>query len=642
MNEDTWSRAERWSARCATACNVLVILWWGVRAAIDGWYPTGDNALLTLRARDVLTANHPWLGTWTSASLSIGTPINNPGPLQFDLLAIFAKLDAEGGMAIGVATVNAVAVVLIAVFARRAGGHRFAAASMVAASLLIFAMGSELLVDPWQPHHMLLPFLLLIVLSVALASGDVAALPWAVGVVSVLVQTHLSYAVLAPGILAVGLACVVLALHSRVGDRFRMDARPARAALRRAVLVAVAVGLACWAQPLWEQVAREGNLLEVAGSASDGDAVVGPRSGVRMAGTVIGDPSGWLRGSFQDTFQHDYLGEQVAPVGPPNAGVRSFPTAVASVLGVVALLAAGGWAGWRRRLREGTAVAVVVGAAVVLAVVTCATLPASEVLGVAAHQLRWLWPIAIAGAVLPWAGLLPRRPAVTLGLAAVAVAAGIATLVPANAEAGPSADVAARPAVRAFAASLDGVPSDEVVYFDGQTVPFAEPFSGPLLLELQRRGIPFEVDPDPLSYQVGPERRGPRRATTQILLLVGDPSGEAPAGSEVLGRIDGLAPDERMRVEELADRLRSSWDGTEVRLNARGRAAQAAGALGELDPQGSQSDVRLMVDRAVLARLVDEEWVDLDSVPDGAEEWGRLEQRGRRYSVVVALQPLDR
>jgi hypothetical protein len=282
-----------------------------------------------------------------------------------------------------------------------------------------------------------------------------------------------------------------------------------------------------------------------------------------------------------------------------------------------------------------------VGVAVVLAVATCASLPASEVLGIAAHQLRWLWPIAIAAAVLPWAALLPRRPPVTFGLAALAVVAALATLVPANAGAGPSADVDARPAVRAFADALDAVPRDEVVYFDGDTVPFAEPFSGPLLLELQRRGISFEVDPGPLSYQVGPARRGPQRATTQIWLLVGDPAADPPAGSEVVARIDGLDADERARADELVEQLRVTWGDTEVQLNERGQAAWRAGALTEPDTPGWGSDVELLVERSGLARLVDEDWVELDSLPDGAEEWSRLEHRARRYSVVVALGPLQ-
>ena len=84
-----------------------------VRAIRDGWYPIGDNAFFALRARDVLTEHHPLLGTWTSASLSVGRNLNNPGPLLFDLLAVPAKADPAAGLAIGVAAVNVAAIAVI-------------------------------------------------------------------------------------------------------------------------------------------------------------------------------------------------------------------------------------------------------------------------------------------------------------------------------------------------------------------------------------------------------------------------------------------------------------------------------------------------------------------------------------------------
>ena len=62
-----------------------------VRALARGWVAVGDNGLLLLRAQDVLTADHPLLGTWTSASLGAGESINNPGPLWLDVLAPFVK-----------------------------------------------------------------------------------------------------------------------------------------------------------------------------------------------------------------------------------------------------------------------------------------------------------------------------------------------------------------------------------------------------------------------------------------------------------------------------------------------------------------------------------------------------------------------
>ena len=39
-----------------------------IRALTRGWVAIGDNGLLLMRAQDVLTADHPLLGTWTSAA----------------------------------------------------------------------------------------------------------------------------------------------------------------------------------------------------------------------------------------------------------------------------------------------------------------------------------------------------------------------------------------------------------------------------------------------------------------------------------------------------------------------------------------------------------------------------------------------
>lgn len=552
MSDSGTDPVERWAARASVLAVAATILVAGIRAAVDGWYPIGDNALLTLRSRDVLTSHHPWLGTWTSASLTVGTPINNPGPLQFDLLAPFAKVDPGAGVAIGVAVLNVVAVVLAATFARRVGGPRLASFTMVAAGGLAWSMGSELLFDPWQPHSLLLPFLALLVLMVSVAAGDLTALPWAVGVGSLIVQTHLSYAVLVPGILFAGLAWAALGLR---GSNPAIERQALRRRWGRAIGIAFLVGLLCWAQPLWEQVGRDGNLATVAANAGAGDEAVGLRSGVRIAGSVIGDPAGWLRPSFADRFAPDPAGAALVPSGAPLAGVRALGTASLSLGAAAALLGVSAWLARRRDDRAGVAVAVVAGAALVLALATAASLPVSDVFGIAAHQLRFLWPIAAVGAVLPLAALLPRHRAVTVVAAGVAVVLAVATVPQMNAEAGPSADAAAQPVVdevvEQVGAWAESNP-DRVLFFDGRSVPFAEPYSGPLLLELQRQGVAFEVDEE-FSYQVGPRRRGPDEATDQVRVAIGDDAA-VPIGAELIAAAVG--PEPRYSVAIYAEPLR--------------------------------------------------------------------------------------
>ena len=68
----------RWALRLAVLLPIVVAV---VRAVANDWFPVGDNALLAIRAADVGTRHHPLLGSWTSASLALGTDVNNPGPL---------------------------------------------------------------------------------------------------------------------------------------------------------------------------------------------------------------------------------------------------------------------------------------------------------------------------------------------------------------------------------------------------------------------------------------------------------------------------------------------------------------------------------------------------------------------------------
>src|SRR4051812_39510094 len=83
--------ADRWVAVAAVSIAVLPLVVATARALGRGWIPLGDNGLIGLRAHDVGTSNHPLLGTWTSASLTAGRNVNNPGPLWFDVLSPFVR-----------------------------------------------------------------------------------------------------------------------------------------------------------------------------------------------------------------------------------------------------------------------------------------------------------------------------------------------------------------------------------------------------------------------------------------------------------------------------------------------------------------------------------------------------------------------
>jgi hypothetical protein len=216
------------------------------------WPEAGSRSATTAScscARDVGTAHHPLLGSWTSASRLLGVDVNNPGPLYSDLLApVIRLLGPWVGLAVGVMLVNMAASSLAVVAARRLAG----AESMVAVALAVvglqWALGSELLFDAWQPNALVLPFFAFLVAVTVLATGDVAMAQWVAAVGSLVVQTHVSHAVLVAALAVAGTALCTRAV--------RRDDHPGGG--RGPLLATVAVmALAC-CQPVIEQVAGPG------------------------------------------------------------------------------------------------------------------------------------------------------------------------------------------------------------------------------------------------------------------------------------------------------------------------------------------------------------------------------------------------
>jgi hypothetical protein len=572
-------------ALASFAAAVVPIAVAAVRAATSGWFPIGDDAFFALRARDVLTTHHPLLGTWTSASLTVGTDLNNPGPLLFDLLAVPAKVDAAGGLAVGVALVNIACVAGIAAFAWRRAGAAGVALAMSASAGLAWTMGSELLFSPWQPHALLFPFLCLVFAVWSLAAGDAAALPWAVLLASLLVQSHLSYALLVPALAGAG--CVALGWSARRSGSGRSLVRP--------VLVALVVGVACWAQPLVDQVTGEGNLTTLAGNASSGSAKVGAALGTRLAAWVLAVPPFWTRPSFRSAL---YVPGPDLP-----------PTVALALVGLVALagvLAVAGIVDRRRHAdRDGLPAAVVALVALGAAWATTAVLPVG-LLGVVPHQFTWLWPVGVFASFAIARGLVPERVALVGGLVATLVLA-VAALPSWNARSGPSADAGSIATAKALAARLD-VGGADAVWFDPSGLRFAEPYSTVVLLELQRRGVEVRVTDAVLARQVGGSRRVSASAATRLPRLIereGDAAVTTPAGASVAARVRALDGDEKAELDALEDEVGAFIAEHGIRLNERGRRFQRGNGLPALRTAGTVlRDPAQLLGTAELNRII--------------------------------------
>jgi hypothetical protein len=553
------------------------------RAIQDGWIPTGDNAIFTIRGRDLFTHHLPLLGTYSSASLTTGTHLNHPGPLYFDLLAVPARLvDGGAGIAVGVALVNSLCIVGIAVFAYRRGGALVGTVAMAATAALCWTMGSELLFEPWNPHSVLLPFLFLLVLTWSLTCGDLLALPFAAAAGSLVVQTHLSYVLLVPLLGAWGVFGLVLGL--RIKRRHEPGAWPARKRQTlRLVTIAGVVLVVCWLQPLIEQLTSDssGNLTRLADSIRDSKGeTIGFSFGMKVVATVVSLPPWWFRASMSEAF--------IPGWDAPSAGLAA--------LSLVLLAAVLVWCAWDGRRRHDQVTLWAIGTAVfalLAALVTAGQGPITVFGTVTAHTFRWLWPLG-AFVFFAVAVTLARRFGRDArgGLGSRSLVGGFACVTAIVAAlAIPYADEGLGPNSQKFAYAVPGIKDLErnmrpledegpLLIDDLFLGPFADPYGWAVAAELQRRGIPFVVRAPGNVRQFGPARRfNGDNARAELLMRQGEATLEAPAGSRPVARGEGLPAAEVRELDRLKTQISEYIGQRGLRLNARGEAAREAGTL---------------------------------------------------------------
>jgi hypothetical protein len=521
------------------------------------WYASGDQAFEVLRIGDVGGRHTPLFG----APSRFGW--YHPGPLLFLVLAPAQRLLGETGVLAGTALLNAAALVGVAVVVRRRGGTALLLWTGLLVAGLVHALGPGLLLDPWNPWAALLPFLFFVLLAWSVACGDHSALPWAVGVGSFVVQTHVGYALLVVGLL-VG-ALVLVAVGS------------ARAGLGRGLALASVVALVLWLPPLIQQAAgHPGNLGEVA------RYFIHPQfTSQQVANIAAGPAVGW-----KTAF--GVMGEQLTPPGPWLIGgdVNKFGFAAPAagwpaVLVILGAVGAGVFA-WRRGARDAARLA---GTAVVMAVLALAA--TAKVTGILAPYLvRWWWVAALVlWLAIGWcvAGALgvtssgPEAGAPTpgpRGLGRLAFVAGLATAT------GTVALTAATVSAAAPAPLPLAQGSTTIAHLAPDTAG-AVGRSGPDLLRwmdpetlsgigpgmftaLQLAGIDV-VAPPALATGVGSWRTAPPLRYRGVITGVGVPDPTMPSqaptpppDSRLVASYDPLSPRERQEAVTLQRRIRAA------------------------------------------------------------------------------------
>ena len=576
--------AQRWFL-VILALVVAIVVGVGVRAAVDGWLPLGDDGFFALRAHDVLSRHPPLVGTASSASTFSGAPTSHPGSLQFFLLAIPVALFGVGaGTVVGTALVNGIAIAAAAWLLRRRTGVVAGAAAAVGFAGLAWAMGSVLLYDVWGPFAVVIPFALFVVAAGLAAGGDVKALPVVAVAGSMVLQTHVSYVLLVPGL---GLVAFGGALWCALRDK-----APGVPLRREPAVRWIGVGLAaavlCWVPPMVQQVRNEpGNMVALYRAAqADAPDTVTAQQGVYLVAGTVALPPWWFPPGF----------ERAAPIYDEVDVDARNPIANAAMALFVVVVGVALWSAVRRRDRVALAA---LGTAVAGLVLAYASIMRAPEYGVwAATYTRYLWPLSL------WVWF-------SIGLtAARAWAARRATALGTDAEDGKPAPVWARrlergvlPAMAVLVVVIavgavphrDNLPADRdswqrtgpplidtvVDRLDGldgpviikEIVSQASFTYGPMLMaRLAEEDIDFLVDGDVAIRQVGAHRAetpGHRPVAELWILSAPDPGFDG----ELLYASTGLRPSREAEMEKVSAEVDEEITAHEsLRLSAEAEA----------------------------------------------------------------------
>jgi hypothetical protein len=358
--------SQKWSA-VVIACALLPFAVSAIRLAAGAgrdYHPFADQATIESLVRDV--GSH-WLllGPFSRFGWF------HPGPALYYLLALPYRLtgSSSGSLAFAALCLNAAAVLGVTLVARRRGGLPLLVVTTVVVLLLVRTLGAQFLRDPWNPYVTLLPFLLLLFLAWTMACGDRWALPVGIGVGSVLVQTHVGYALVVAAVLATGIAGLVLAER-------RARRGPARRPWWQTLAVTGAVVFVLWLPVVVQQITQDpGNLSALIDFFGRHGREQSYEDAWHVLALQLGAWPDWLAGASRPTV----------------LGTVDFTAALPVPLGLFALLGAT-VVTWVRRCRE----AFLFDAVVVIAL-AASYLAMTRIVGdVLTYLVQWTWALGAA------------------------------------------------------------------------------------------------------------------------------------------------------------------------------------------------------------------------------------------------------
>lgn len=525
-----WERPAALLLAAACLAPFLVLL---VELVGQQWYPAGDRSLIELRVRDV-GANTPLVGPYSRYGWS------HPGPAMYWLWAIPYRLTGSTPVSLLIATavINAGSVAAMLWIAWRRGRLVLLALTSAVLATLISSVGSQFLVDPWNPFITVLPVGLFVMVTWATVDGERWALPATVGVGTFLVQSHVGYLAIV-GVGALWVAVPRLLEWWRAGH-----ARPEFTGITAPGRLAWALGVFLWAPVVWDQVLGSGNLSKLVDYfTSSEDPAVGLGYGAGLAAREVELGAPWMSGTRE-------------PVRI-DGGVEA--TGLRGLWLVLLLLAVGGalswWASRRTELRPDRSRGAALLAGVVASMVVAGVIAVARINEVAFDYLvRWWWALAaVTLLAVAWAFWNAVPPAIGRRLGPVAVGV-LALLVGSHSidSVRSASDLALlEPEFAGPVSQIAGPTVDALTR--GRAVRVASAGSGPgsvtdgVRLQLERGGIPTLVSPDD-GYKFGEHRSTDSTAPTATVWVVsGDElrSWMERTDMEFVTLADPMSPDER-------------------------------------------------------------------------------------------------
>lgn len=261
----------------------------------DTWLPVGDWASMAYRTSRVGTGDTPLIGAYTVKGWA------HPGPLLFWLASPLYRVTGGDARALEwtAAAINIATIVALAGVAWRRGRWPLLVGVMALTSVLIHAIGPDLLIDLWNPYIPLLPFLLTVLLVWDAALGQRRALVEAAVPACFAMQCHLAFVSLV-ALLAVWVWAwsrwwprLVDEGHAATADLPRPPWSPWWRATRWAVVAVALLSLG----PLLDSVLDMHNPLRIARSFGGDTARLGLVDAASLVGRYVRPDGPWMGGA---------------------------------------------------------------------------------------------------------------------------------------------------------------------------------------------------------------------------------------------------------------------------------------------------------------------------------------------------------